>query len=149
MKSQIITLCGSARFEREFHLWNKVLTLSGHAVFSLGCFPSIEGGKDWYSDPMKKRLDMVHKLKIQQSDAILVLNRNGYVDESTLSEVEFARLEGCELYAIETWDDNAERPGLMLSTTSWPNVLNLLPPPSPGTLHHQLIAMLKGRLEGL
>jgi len=155
MKSQIITLCGSARFEREFHLWNKVLTLSGHTVFSLGCFPSIAGGKDWcslfrqaegqlHSDPLKKRLDMVHKLKIQRSDAILVLNRNGYVSESTLSEVYFARLVGCDLYAIETWDANAERPGLMLSTTSWPNALNLLPPPSSGTLHHQLIAMLKG-----
>ena len=43
MKSLTITLCGSARFEAEFHKWNKALTLSGHTVFSLGCFPSIEG----------------------------------------------------------------------------------------------------------
>lgn len=55
----IITLCGSARFEQDFHEWNERLTLAGHCVFSLAVFPSIKGGeKNWYTDEVKQTLDL-------------------------------------------------------------------------------------------
>lgn len=104
MKSQTVTLCGSARFESHFHLWNKLLTLSGHTVFGLGCYPSIEGSKDWYSPEEKDTLDTVHKLKISRSDAIVVLNVDGYIGESTLSEIRFAALFGTRIHMLEAWD---------------------------------------------
>lgn len=101
MKSQIITLCGSARFEEHFHFWSKVLTLSGHTVFSLACFPSIEGGKDWYTREAKELLDEAHKLKILRSDAILILNVDDYIGDSTRKEILWAQALGKDLFGVE------------------------------------------------
>ena len=62
----IITLCGSARFEAWYHMWNEALSLAGHRVFGLASYPSMhEGEKSWYTPEQKVTLDMVHKQKIQ------------------------------------------------------------------------------------
>ncbi len=100
----IITLCGSARFEKHFKAWNELLTLSGHTVFSLSVYPSDkEAGKDWYTDEEKQILDIAHKKKIRVSDAILVLNHCAYVGDSTISEIEFARILEKPIYCLESW----------------------------------------------
>ncbi len=99
----IITLCGSARFEPWFHIWNEVLTLSGHTVFSLACFPSQKGKKTWYSQEEKSQLDKAHLRKIDASDAILILNVFAYLGDSTLNEIAYARKLKKKLYALESW----------------------------------------------
>lgn len=100
----IITLCGSARFEPWFHIWNEVLTLSGHTVFGLAVYPSVKGGeKNWYTDAEKARLDRAHLEKIRNSNAVFVLNPFAYLGESTLNEITFAREQGKLLYALESW----------------------------------------------
>lgn len=102
----IITLCGSNRFESEFKKWNERLTLQGHVVFSLGVYPSDKGLSDsekWYTDEQKAVLDHVHKLKIKASDAILVLNVDGYVGESTSSEIIYAQSQNKIIYALNLW----------------------------------------------
>lgn len=87
----IITLCGSARFESDFKAWSKALALEGHIPFSLAVYPSDEpGGKEWYTAYQKSTLDEVHKRKIELSDAILVLDREGYVGTSTRGEISHA-----------------------------------------------------------
>lgn len=98
----IITLCGSARFEKEFHLYNKILTLSGHTVFSLACFPSAEGNKTWYSEEQKISLDAAHQRKIELSHAILVINKGGYIGESTIEEIDYARIMHLGVYFISS-----------------------------------------------
>lgn len=85
-----ITLCGSARFEKQFKEWNKRLTLQGHVVYSLAVYPSDETEKSWYSSEQKLILDDIHKRKIDNSDAILVVDIDGYVGDSTLSEINYA-----------------------------------------------------------
>lgn len=100
----IVTLCGSAKFERLFHIWNEVLTLSGHTVFALSVYPSWkDNNKNWYTKDEKKLLDEAHLRKIQASDAILVLNKFAYIGESTLAEITFAEKSGKKLYALESW----------------------------------------------
>lgn len=101
----IITLCGSARFESYFKLWNEVLSLAGHSVFSLSVYPSDKAGaEDWYTPEREKaQLDEVHKRKIAASDAILVLNVNAYVGESTIAEIHCATVTGKNIYALESW----------------------------------------------
>jgi len=101
----IITLCGSARFEAWYHIWNKALTLSGHCVFGLGSYPSREGSKDWYTEEDKAVLDAVHKGKISASHAILVLNVGAYIGESTLSEVVYAKTQNKDLHFLESWGE--------------------------------------------
>jgi len=95
----IVTLCGSAKFEDLFKEWNEKLTLQGHVVFSLAVYPSDKNdNKNWYTPEQKAALDEAHKNKIDASDAILVINPDGYVGESTLSEIEFAIEKGKKIY---------------------------------------------------
>lgn len=97
-----ICLCGSARFERAFHEWNERLTLDfGHVVYSLAVFPSQKNGeKMWYSDDDKEVLDLVHLAKIEESDAVLVVDTLSlgadapYVGDSTRREIRWARMRG-------------------------------------------------------
>jgi hypothetical protein len=87
----IITLCGSAKFEKQFKQLNERLTLQGHAVFSLAVYPSDKAGnKNWYNDEEKDALDKAHKLKIYYSDAIVVINQEDYVGDSTTQEIRYA-----------------------------------------------------------
>jgi hypothetical protein len=94
-----ICLCGSARFEKEFHEWNKQLTLAGHVVYGLAVYPSSEGGnKDWYDSNTKVTLDLVHLAKIEESDAVVVVCPGGYVGESTTREIQWARIRLKPIY---------------------------------------------------
>lgn len=100
----IITLCGSARFEKHFKIWNEVLSLAGHEVFGLSAYPSDYAGvKSWYSDEQKIILDQVHKRKIDASDAIVVLNVHAYIGDSTMSEIDHAFAKGKKVYPLENW----------------------------------------------
>ena len=98
----IVTLCGSARFEGLFHQYNEELTLAGHTVLSLSVFPSYKGEKGWYTEEQKARLDVAHKDKIELSDAIVILNKDGYKGPSTLSEEAHAQSLGKHIYYLES-----------------------------------------------
>jgi hypothetical protein len=97
----IFTLCGSAKFEPLWHEWNKRLGLMGHISFSLMTFPSVEGSKSWYTDDQKETLDLAHFAKIEQSDAILVLNEGGYIGDSTRREIKWSHLRDKTVYYLE------------------------------------------------
>lgn len=88
----IITLCGSLKYEDEFKKWNERLTFAGHMVFTVTSYPSDhEGNKNWYTPEQKQKLDLAHKRKITASDGILVLDIDGYIGESTDSEIAHAK----------------------------------------------------------
>ena len=107
----VITLCGSARFERLFKATELALTLCGHAVFGLARYPSDEGGdKDWYDEGTKAALDEAHKRKIDASDVVVVLNFCAYIGESTLGEVEYARARGKDVRFLESWGEGLGLP---------------------------------------
>lgn len=94
----VITLCGSARFEPWFHMWNEALSLAGHCVFGLTGYPA-----SWYTETEKGVLDSVHLDKIDKSDAIIVLNVFAYVSESTMCEIIHARSRGKRVAFLESW----------------------------------------------
>lgn len=97
----IITLCGSAKFEDEWVQWNKDLTLAGHIVLGLSVYPSqMNGDKDWYTEEQKIMLDVMHRRKIDISDAIVVLNKDNYTGESTVREIAWAEMHGKDIYRI-------------------------------------------------
>ena len=102
---RVVVLCGSARFEKWFHVWNKSLTMAGNIVFSLTTYPSVEGDKVWYSESEKAAMDAAHRLKIEISDCIVVINRFGYIGESTLREIEYAKILGKSVYFWESWGE--------------------------------------------
>lgn len=47
-------------------------------------------------------LDKIHRKKIDISDAIYVVNINGYIGESTKKEIEYAKNNGKEVIYHET-----------------------------------------------
>jgi len=100
-----ITLCGSARFEAEFHKWNRQLTLGGNVVYTMAVFPSTMNNKDWYTPKQKELLDLVHLAKIEESAAIFVLDVDGYIGESTSREIEWARVRGKIVYYLSEKED--------------------------------------------
>jgi hypothetical protein len=94
----ILTLCGSTRFEKFYHEANKQLGLAGHICFSLMTFPSVEGSKSWYTPEQKWTLDLAHLAKIESSDGVVMLNIEGYLGESSLRELEWARIRGKRIF---------------------------------------------------
>ena len=91
---KVITLCGSTRFKEDFERVNRELTLAGNIVISVGCFGH---SGDVFSDEQKIMLDDIHKRKIDMADAIFVINKGGYIGESTKSEIKYAQEHNKEI----------------------------------------------------
>lgn len=89
---KIITLCGSTKFKKLFEQINRHLTLSGYIVLSVGVFGHAD--KERLSEENKKFLDELHFQKIAMSDCIFVINKDGYIGESTTKEIEYAAKHG-------------------------------------------------------
>ena len=95
-KYKVITLCGSTKFKEEFMRVQKELTLKGNIVISVGLFGHSGDNEVWENmddgtfTKTKEMLDDMHKRKIDMSDEIFVINVNGYIGESTKSEIEYA-----------------------------------------------------------
>lgn len=92
----IVCLCGSTRFYKTFDEQNLKLTLEGKLVLSIGC--NTKNDKDLnVTAEDKVKLDELHKRKIDLCDYILVLNVDGYIGESTHSEIEYAKQKGVRI----------------------------------------------------
>lgn len=100
-KYEIVTLCGSTKFKSDFIKVQKELTLKGIIVISVGLFRD-SGDTEVYSDSVKSMLGDMHKRKIDLADAIFVINKGGYIGESTRSEIEYAEKNGKTVYYYES-----------------------------------------------
>ncbi|MCR4864191.1 MAG: hypothetical protein K5850_03400 [Bacteroidales bacterium] len=99
-KYPVITLCGSTRFKEMFLETQKRLTLEGNIVISVGLFGH-SGDEEVWAPGTKEMLDDMHKRKIDMADAIYVINVDGYIGSSTLSEIEYARNNGKQVLFLE------------------------------------------------
>lgn len=95
---KVITLCGSTRFKEDFERVNRELTLLGNIVISVGCFGH---SGDTFTEEQKVMLDDIHKRKIDMSDAIYVINKDGYIGSSTRSEIQYALRTGKQIIYME------------------------------------------------
>ena len=104
---KVITLCGSTRFKDEFLKVQKDLTLKGNIVISVGLFGHSGDSEVWENmdegtlTKTKELLDDMHKRKIDMSDENFVINVNGYIGESTKSEIEYAKSLGKKVNYLE------------------------------------------------
>ncbi len=91
MKTKIICLCGSVRFKEEFQK-QELICLNNGQIALLPCcmFIDIQREVGENSD-YKIKADELHKRKIDIADEILILNVNGYIGNSTKSEIEYAQ----------------------------------------------------------
>ncbi|RHO81714.1 hypothetical protein DW058_11140 [Clostridiaceae bacterium AF42-6] len=94
---KVITLCGSTKFKDAFMKAQKELTLKGNIVISVGLFSHSGDNEVWeemdedISTNIKIMLDDMHRRKIDMADEIFVINVNGYIGDSTKSEIEYAK----------------------------------------------------------
>lgn len=97
-RPEVVTLCGSTRFYEAFQEANYRLTMEDKIVLSVGFYPHsselAHGQSLECDDEQKKKLDELHKRKIDMSDRIFVLNVGGYIGESTRSEIWYAQAQG-------------------------------------------------------
>ena len=106
-KYKVVTLCGSTRFKEQFMNAQKELTLKGYIVISVGLFGHSGDSEVWENmdegtlTKTKEMLDDMHKRKIDMADEIFVINVNGYIGESTKSEIEYAKRTGKNVNYLE------------------------------------------------
>ncbi len=100
---QILTLCGSTRFKNEFEEWNKRLTEQENIVLSVVWFTHAD--RHVITEQEKQIFDKMHKRKIDLSNAIFVINPNGYIGESTRSEIDYAVQTGKKVYYMSDRGD--------------------------------------------
>lgn len=89
-KYNVITLCGSSRFKKEFLELQEKLTLEGNIVISVGVFGHADN------------IDINATTKA--IDEIFVIDIDGYIGESTKSEIEYAKAQKKKVvYLIHPW----------------------------------------------
>lgn len=93
-KPKVVCLCGSTKFKQEYLETQFKETMEGNIVLSVGWFSHADGHVYKPTDQEKIDLDELHKRKIDLADEIMVINVNGYVGDSTKSEIEYAIMSG-------------------------------------------------------
>lgn len=107
---KVVTLCGSTRFKDEFYKAQKELTLKGYIVISVGLYGHSGDQEVWENmdegtlTKTKEMLDDMHKRKIDMADEIFVINVNGYIGDSTKSEIKYAKEHGKIVNYLEKVD---------------------------------------------
>jgi hypothetical protein len=100
-----LTLCGSRKFEAQFHEWSEKLAYAGHVVYGLAVYNTRPDPNDEAPSKLtveqKTILDQVHMAKIDNSDGIVVINVGGYIGESTKNEIRWAKMKNKEIYWLE------------------------------------------------
>jgi len=109
-----ICLCGSTRFKENFEAINEKLSQAGHVVYSVAFFGHARA--EPLSSWEKQRLDLVHLVKILDSDAIFVVGsldgHTAYIGESTRREIFWARMHSKhEFYQVRGDIDQLIREG--------------------------------------
>lgn len=94
--NKIVTICGSMKFKDKMMEVAKNLEIENKYVV-IQCIYS----NDEFSEEDKKVLADLHYNKIEISDAIYVVNVNGYIGKSTSKEIEVAKKMGKEVMYLE------------------------------------------------
>ena len=98
---KIITLCGSMKFQNEMTAIAEKMALQGDCVLT-PLTPARADRRDYTQEELAV-LGQMHREKIKLSDAILVVNVNGYIGSSTTREIEYARSLHKEILYYTDW----------------------------------------------
>ena len=91
---KVITLCGSMKFQKEMMITAEKLALEGNCVLT-----PVYSVLDNYEKT--DELKQAHFKRIELSDAILVINKDGYIGNSTKLEIEYAKKLNKEVMYLE------------------------------------------------
>ena len=91
---KVITLCGSLKFKKEIMEIAEKMALKGNCILT-PVYPVLENYKR--TAKQLKKLKEEHFKRIELADAILVVNVNNYIGDSTNLEIEYAKKLGKEI----------------------------------------------------
>ena len=101
---KIITLCGSLKFKKEMITIAEKMALDGYCILT-PVYPVSEDIKRTKEQLIK--LKEAHFKRIELSDAILVVNINNYIGESTNLEIDYTKKIGKEIiYYTDLLENN-------------------------------------------
>ena len=86
---EIVVLCGSTKFVDMFDAKSLEFTLKGFIVLSVGSHKHSDKDLDLIAE-QKDMLDELHKRKIDLADLVYIINKDGYIGDSTRGEIEYA-----------------------------------------------------------
>ncbi len=104
-KRKVVTLCGSVRFWDKIQEMNERLELENEYVV-IGITPHVMN-RD-FTKHEEDILDELHRVKIDLSDAIFVVNVDGYIGKSTSEEIAYAKEKGKEIIYLEDIEEKYE-----------------------------------------
>lgn len=98
-RPRIVAIIGSTRF-KEFHLGAMQReTLKGKIVLCAGFFHHRDNVP--ISREVKELLDGLAAQKIDMADEVFVVNVNGYIGETTIALIEYAKEKGKPISSME------------------------------------------------
>ncbi len=92
---KIMTICGSYKFKKQMTEICEKLTLEGNCVFAPNELTRVD--KESYTQDEMLMFARMHKEKIKLSDAVFIVDIDGYIGNSTKSEIELAQALGKEI----------------------------------------------------
>jgi len=96
-RAKVITMCGSLRFQKQMIEEADRLELAGNCVLSV-IYPS--KAKELYTESEIEIFNKMHYQRIDMSDAVYIVNVDGYIGEATGSEIEYALAKGKEVLSL-------------------------------------------------
>ncbi len=94
--NKVVTICGSMRFKDKMMEVAKELEIKNKYIVIQCVYTT-----DKFSEEEQQILADLHYKKIEISDAIYVVNVNGYIGNSTNKEIEQAKKLGKEIMYLE------------------------------------------------
>ena len=103
---KIVTMCGSLKFQKEMMEVAEKMARKGFCVMT-PVFPVLEN--DPITEEQLQKMKEAHFNRIELSDAILVVNINHYIGNSTNREIEYAQKLGKEIRYVFDLKDGGEK----------------------------------------
>ena len=97
-KRKIVTICGSVKFWDKIQEVSEKLTIENEYVV-IGLIPHVMNRE--FTEYERDLLAEIHRIKIDLSDAIFVVNVGGYIGKSVESEIEYAKQNGKDILYLE------------------------------------------------
>jgi hypothetical protein len=97
-KMEVITICGSMRFIDEIKIYTEKLSLEGNCVLGI---TELQKSEEYYTLEDIQSLEKGHLKKIDLSDSIFVVNKNGYIGDAVKREIEHAKIANKKVIYLE------------------------------------------------
>ena len=97
LKASKIYLCGDIEFKSEIKKIANQLTLEGHIVLT----PTIQLNYKDLNKEEKELLNEIYKTEIDECDLVYVINQNGYIDNLTREQINWAIQLGKKIEYLE------------------------------------------------